>query len=79
MSEPPSTVDPAPAATIRVVHQLVHVPVIASPVRATPIPSTRRARIDRGPEPQRLHSRARRVLFGDGLHRPEPFPRPTKD
>jgi hypothetical protein len=70
-----------PPPTIRVVHQLVQVPVFTSPVRTRtpPPPPIRRARIEGNPEPARLASRARRVLLGDGHYRPEPFPRPTKD
>jgi hypothetical protein len=59
--------DPAPPATIRVVHELVHVPVFTSPERTTPPPAPmRRARMEPSPEPPTLASRARRLLFGDG-------------
>lgn len=59
--------DPAPSATIRVVHQLVHVPVFTSPERTPQAPApNRRARMEPSPEPPTLASRARRLLFGDG-------------
>jgi hypothetical protein len=47
--------------------------------RALPAVRTRRARsIDRAGDAPRIVARARRVLFGDGTYRPEPFPRPTR-
>jgi hypothetical protein len=63
--------------SVRIEHHLVHVPVTTiSPVRTRSAPAVRQARMERRPDQSRA-SRARRVLFGDGTYRPEPFPRPT--
>ncbi|HVL66128.1 MAG TPA: hypothetical protein VM364_02570 [Vicinamibacterales bacterium] len=70
-----------PAPDVRVEHQLITVDVIAeSASRPTPPPPARAAATAAGarqPEPaeRRLVDRARRVILGDGRHRPEPFPR----
>ena len=73
-------------AAVRIEHEWIRVPVIASPPRVKPQPMLRHARLERPPgavtprpDTSRASSRARRVFFGDGTYRPEPFPRPTKN
>lgn len=74
------------AASIRVEHELVHAPVVisaATPVRSRLATAVRHSRMQKRHEteqgPPTVASRARRMFFGDGTHRPEPFPRPTRD
>ena len=63
----------SPVPSVRVERTLV---VAAEEVVERPVRAGRaRARPQRGTAAPPLMSRARRVLFGSGRHRPEPFPR----
>lgn len=87
-TEPLAVPGPAPDAPVRIEHEFVTVPEVRQPVRAPgvrrppakrvapPAPVTRARATERVP-PAPL-ARARRVLFGDGTYRPEPFPRPAR-
>ena len=71
---------PAPAPSLRIEHQLVEVPAVSPAVRSKPRPAARQARLARpAPSSQKLAGSTRRLLFGDGTYRPEPFPRPTRN
>lgn len=64
---------------IRLEDRLIHVRVTAERLR---LRSDRPARQFRPPprnDTTTLASRARRVFFGDGAYRPQPFPRPTRN
>jgi hypothetical protein len=73
---------PAPPTlpSVRIEHEFVRVPLAPPAPRPVvrPLVSSPQARLQRRPEPQ-THSRAYRMLFGDGTYRPEPFPRPSRD
>lgn len=66
--------------SIRIEHEIMRVPVKPAVPRPVlrPQTSSRQARLQPRTEPQG-HSRAHRILFGDGTYRPEPFPRPSRD
>lgn len=64
---------------VRLQEELVYAPVVRAPGRTRVAAPPHRVAARRASEPPRLASRARRLLFGDGTYRPEPFPRPTRD
>lgn len=75
---PDSPLSDPPA--VRLEHELVYPPIVSThrAPAARPLPF-RHAAASRPREQVKFAERARRVLFGDGSHRPEPFPRPTRD
>lgn len=81
--EAPVATEPLPArpadAPVRIEHELITVPEVRQPTRTRVVtlpPPVRRARTE--PAQRAPLARARRVLFGDGTYRPEPFPRPVR-
>jgi hypothetical protein len=82
LGEAPVATEPLPArpadVPVRIEHELIRVPEVRQPARPVlAAPPVRRARTTASPQRAPL-ARARRVLFGDGTYRPEPFPRPTR-
>ena len=78
-AQPPGPVQGAasPVPSVRVERTLV---VAAEEVVERPVRTGRaRARPQRGTAAPPPMSRARRVLFGSGRHRPEPFPRVSEE
>jgi hypothetical protein len=69
-------VDAPPAMRVRVEHEMVTVPLAPVGTRhaapARPRPEIRTLR----PERYGMLARTKRAFFGDGRHRPEPFPKP---
>ena len=62
--------------SIRIEHELVIAPVWRPPVRRSPEVAPRHVRMaGRRPQPAGAIAGTRRLLFGDGKYRPEPFPR----
>ena len=66
-------------AAIRLEDRLIHVRVTAERLRPRSERPVRQFRPPPRNDTTKLASRARRVLFGDGAYRPQPFPRPTRD
>jgi hypothetical protein len=60
---------------VHVEHHIVTVPVTAADVRSPAPPVARPVRVLR-PERYGMFARTKRAFFGDGKHRPEPFPKP---
>jgi hypothetical protein len=87
-TEPLGAPVPAAEAAVRIEHEFVTVPEVRQPVRAPGVrpPAARRvappAPVSRARATERVPpaplARARRVLFGDGTYRPQPFPRPSR-
>jgi len=79
--DPPEIVEPPRTPpSVRIEHEIVRVPSRALPrPRPRPTSAVRQAQAAPNPAPLRVASRTRRVLFGDGTYRPEPFPRPSRD
>lgn len=70
---------PVTPPAVRLQEELVYAPVVRAPGLTRVAAPLHRVAGRRASEPPRLASRARRLLFGDGTYRPEPFPRPTRD
>ena len=78
---PPEIVEsPQTPPSVRIEHEIVRVPSRALPrPRPRSTSAVRQAQVAPTPGPSSVASRTRRVLFGDGTYRPEPFPRPSRD
>lgn len=82
----PISAQQPPADRVRIEHELLRVvPLIGSrpprPARASRPAAVKVAGAqgeDIRSQPRGLVGRARRVLFGDGRYRPEPFPKPGR-